>query len=261
LESKFPIIDKKSTVLNIICSYNEYQYLPNVVRYYEREGVDVVVADNYSDDATWEWLNDNGVPCFRFDTNGEFNLLKQQALRKEAMAFYKEYEWIIYGDADEYLVSDISLIDLKEKAIELKKSAVSFPCLEMLNTGEVVDYERRKEATNTYEYYMRIGRRHRFFENSRTIRFYADFIKTNQLLMYEQCVVLNYGRTKPKYLREESLARRKKAWENGLPKLFGEHYLDDSKVGWLWDKKDFDSIKDHNMFDIIYKKVIKENAN
>ena len=68
-------------VVNIICSYNEVRYLPKVVQYYQREGIEVYVADNKSADGTWEWLNDNKIPCEQFDTDGCFDLVAQQKLR------------------------------------------------------------------------------------------------------------------------------------------------------------------------------------
>jgi glycosyltransferase involved in cell wall biosynthesis len=89
-------------ILNFMCCWNEIEYIPKCIKFYQQHGIDVVVADNHSDDGSWEWLNDNNVKCFQFDTGGAFTVKKQQALRGGYVNTHREYDWIIYGDSDEY---------------------------------------------------------------------------------------------------------------------------------------------------------------
>jgi glycosyltransferase involved in cell wall biosynthesis len=248
-----PTIDKSSDILNIVCCYNEMQYLPSVLDFYKREGIDVVVADNFSDDATWEWLNDQHIPCIRFDTNGEFNLFKLQAVRKELMRHFSEYDWVIYGDADEYLIGDVPLSELVEMAVSENKNSISFPCFEMMNTGE----PRIGNPVGVYFSYERQGRRSRLYKNRKGIRFAGDSIRGDRPLIYDSSVLLNYGKTKTKKSRSETLERRQKAWTAGLPPVLGRHYAADAACNWTWNANNLKDIRKHKLFTTITEKVLK----
>ena len=81
-------------IINIICCYNEINYLPYFIRFYQSQNIDIFVLDNYSNDGTWEWLQKNQISCERFDTDESFDVVKQQNLRIQK---YKELnpDWVI----------------------------------------------------------------------------------------------------------------------------------------------------------------------
>ena len=133
-------------ILNIICCYNEIEYLPKVISYYQNAGVDIYVTDNKSTDGSWEWLNDNKIPCEQFDTDGCFHLKSQQDERLKIARNNLNYDWIIYGDADEYVTCQKSIVDIFDFADENECNIIKMKSFDIYNTGE----ERTHDITNDY---------------------------------------------------------------------------------------------------------------
>ena len=264
-------------VVNIICSYNELRYLPKVVQYYHNEGIEVYVADNYSVDGTWEWLNDNRIPCERFDTDGCFDLVAQQKLRLKLIDKFPAAEWIIYGDADEFIVSTGKLLDIFTRSSIANANLLRAPSLNLKNTGESI----KSDPTRNYFYYEtrkysnEIIRVHR---NSPGVRYGAEMgsnagdlitfsgteVKTDSVwssadVIYDigDTFILNYGATKSVRHRTDLLKRRQKAWKrNLLPENFGSHLTRGKKANWKWDKSDLVDIRNHPLFPAMQDKIL-----
>jgi len=49
-------------ILNPIVCYNSLNILPYVVEYNKKEGVDLFIIDNYSNDGSWEYIQDMKIP-------------------------------------------------------------------------------------------------------------------------------------------------------------------------------------------------------
>tara|TARA_Y100001933_G_scaffold258334_1_gene306183 strand:+ start:669 stop:1487 length:819 start_codon:yes stop_codon:yes gene_type:complete len=268
-------------VVNIICSYNEVRYLPKVVQYYQREGIEVYVADNKSADGTWEWLNDNKIPCEQFDTDGCFDLVAQQKLRLKLIDKFQDARWIIYGDADEYIVSTKPLLDIFNCPTikSLNGNLLRMPSLNLKNTGETI----KSDPTNNYFYYAEreysneIIRAHRNLPGVRygaemgsiagdIITFSGNTIKKDSVwssndAIYDlgDAVILNYGATKSARHRMNLLKRRQKAWDRKLlPENFGSHLIRGKKANWKWSKDELTDIRTHELFPIIEKNIISQ---
>lgn len=233
-------------VLNIICSYNEIDYLPYVVNHYLDQGIDVHVIDNYSTDGTWEWLNDNGISCHRLDTNGEFNVNKQQIERKRTY-ISKNPDWVIYGDSDEFIINKTkhwgSLVEYIEYVHNQGfDDVLSLMKYEFRNTGEERIKDDPRNIFFYYEPYTFIDRVHK--NKGQSLEYHADFVMTNNKLRSEDFVIYNYGSTKDIEWKKDVLERRRKAWRNGtLPKQFGQHLEKEENRNWLWNKNDLNDIR------------------
>jgi glycosyltransferase involved in cell wall biosynthesis len=266
-------------IVNIICSYNELRYLPKVVRYYQNQGVEVYVADNKSADGTWEWLNDNKIPCEQFDTDGCFDLVAQQKLRLKLAKKFSDADWIIYGDADEFIVSRKKITDIINFN-SVRKSAsnlLRMPSLNLKNTGETT----KNDPTTNYFYYAE--REHsneiiRIHKNLPEVRYGAELgsiagdlitFSDNQVVKDSVwstndvifdlggAAILNYGATKSARHRTNLLKRRQKAWDRKLlPENFGSHLLRGKKANWKWDKSELTDIRTHELYPLIKKYVI-----
>lgn len=232
-------------ILNVICSYNEINYLPYVVSYYLDQGIDVHVIDNYSTDGTWEWLNDNNISCHQLDTNGEFNVNKQQKERKRTYT-RKDPDWVIYGDSDEFIVNELnislSLKDYIEMVDKEEYEVVSMNKYEFRNTGEERIKDDPRNVFFYYEPYTSIDRVHK--NKGTSLEYHADFVMSNKKYHSKEFVIYNYGSTKDIEWKKEILERRKKAWRNKtLPRPFGQHLEKEEKRNWFWNKKDLKDIR------------------
>ena len=70
-----------------------------MVNYYIKQGCDIFVMDNFSNDGTYEWLLENNISTTRIDTNDSFYLSKlQRALVEEIKKISPD--WIIYTGVD-----------------------------------------------------------------------------------------------------------------------------------------------------------------
>jgi len=81
--------------------YNEIDILPYLLDYLKSQGIEIFIFDNFSNDGTWEYLQNSGIECERINSNGKFSLIQ---FIKRVMAKWKEIKpsWCIYLDADEF---------------------------------------------------------------------------------------------------------------------------------------------------------------
>lgn len=81
--------------------YNEMDILPYLLKHFKSQGVEVFIFDNFSDDGTWEYLQDNKIECERIDSDGKMSTIQ---FFKIMIAKWKEMkpDWCIYLDADEF---------------------------------------------------------------------------------------------------------------------------------------------------------------
>lgn len=236
-------------ILNVICCYNEINYLPYVVKYYQHQDIDIFVLDNYSNDETWDWLQNNGIACERFDTDGAFDVVRQQNLRLEKYEELKP-DWVIYGDADEFIITYEPIRDVIAKADKKNNNIIRLRKFDFRYTGE--KREKRDPRSIYYYYeenYQEFGGIQRIHKNTKDISYSGDFIDfPDKKILDVKGFVLNYGGTKDKENGKDLLKRRKKAWEKGLNKVYGWHYLDYEKRDWFWDKNKLLDIRKHEIW-------------
>jgi hypothetical protein len=84
--------------------------------------------------------------------------------------------------------------------------------------------------------------------------FEADSIQVkDKKIFYANGVVVNYGNCKPAKERENTFKRRKKAWDNGLDRNYGVHYLEGRARNWIWKKDELIDIRTTDYYKYIQK--------
>ena len=239
---------KDLKIIQISCVYNEIDFLPNQIKYIKSQGLDVYVIDNYSTDGTWEWLQENKIPSHQLDTNNMFDLSKNHAeLTKTAKKL--KADWIYFADGDLFPVSkEYTIREFIEIADSTGHNTVFSDVIHMFNTGE-----KRKGLFDTYFYGDKQDKWLKIVK-SKYLKFVVgdglalDKYKGMQKIIDDEIVLFNFGMTKEKHQREETLKRREKAWENGLNRKLGRGFTAAKKQKWRWKKDDLTDVrKEYNL--------------
>jgi len=235
--------NKKLKIVQVSCVYNEIDYLPSQIEYIKSQGLDAYVIDNYSTDGSWEWLQENKIPSHRLNTDNMFDITKNQAeLTKTAKKL--NADWIYFSDADLFPVSEYFTIrEFIEIAHAQGYNAIFSDVIHLFNTGE-----ERKDLFNTYFYGDRQPKWLKIVKAKYLNTLIGDGIalhtyKAVQQIDNEEIVLFNFGMTKSKSDREETLKRRKKAWENGMNENFGAGFIDAQTKQWEWQKEDLIDVR------------------
>jgi len=224
----------KNKPLFITFVYNELKYLPHVIDFYFKEGCDVYIIDNYSNDGTWEWLQENKIPSHRIDTNNEFAVETLQRELEKTVNKLKPF-WVIFGGADLYFLTEEKLSNYIYKIDKLGYNLLSLLCLSPRNTGETYGLPLCKNYFYSYVY-----------RNVNMISKYEDgwYIIGDNIQLKEPVphlgfgIAVNYGGCKTKEEQETKLQRTIKAWNNGTTKLnHSTHLIKWKKEDWLFSKE------------------------
>lgn len=233
-------------ILCILTAYNEIEYLPYKKKFCDYHDLDLYVIDNYSDDGTWEWLQDNNIASHRFDTNGMFALgLLQKEIVRTLLSLKRKPDWVIYNGADMF---PIILPNLKDKILEIDDKGfnlAAMPWIGIFNTGE----DRSKDPFNTFFYCNRNpgGEGWMLHKYHDSVSYYADnaqFSNIPNKKIKINGLMINYGDTKTFENREIIYSRRKKAWESGVTHVaHGNHYREGHDNNWIWNKNELQDIR------------------
>jgi glycosyltransferase involved in cell wall biosynthesis len=214
--------------------YNEKPYLANFIRYYRSQGCSIIAIDNYSNDGTYELLIKNRIPVTRKNTNQSFQLRTLQDALMAKIAAEKP-DWVVYTGADLYYSFDKPIKDVIMEAEKEGYNQIAVRCLSAMNTGE----KFHKSLQNTYHY--GILQKDLIMISKYTKGFYiiADSIQLEKPKVKKvPGIVINYGACKPLKDQIEKLKRRQKAWDEGMHKGWGTHYLAHKERKWIWTKKE-----------------------
>ena len=208
-------------IVNIMTCYNEIEYIPYTIAYYQSLGIEVFVLDNFSTDGSWEWLEKHDIPRRRVDTGDTFHMEILQNARLEWMHELKP-DWVIYGDADEFLIGVNHPIDMIIKSLDTTEfNIIKTRLFEFYYTDE----ERPKgHPKDTFYYYeenrVDIGGITRIHKYHPEVVYQADIIFVPEPNI---CSVegfdLNYGATKSIEQRKATMDRTRKAWQMGMLKI------------------------------------------
>jgi glycosyltransferase involved in cell wall biosynthesis len=233
--------------------YNERKYLPAFLDYYRRQGCDFIIIDNMSNDGTYEYLVKEKVNVSRLDTGGAFQLrLLQDALMKE-IAKVKP-DWVVYTGADLYYSFVKSI---RETIMELHIAGYNQMKVQLasaMNTGE----KMKKTLQNTYFY--GIIQKDLIMISKYTDGFYivADSIQLKAPKVRKvEGLVINYGACKPIREQRIKLQRRQKAWDEGMHKGWGTHYIEHEKRKWIWRKDELVYFPNTEIWKYIQKIMVK----
>jgi len=236
--------------LTILTTFNEIDYMPLKKRWCDANGLDLYVLDNYSDDGTWEWLQENGVNSERVDTSGAFDLISLQKATMKAIHRLKP-PWIVYIGADTFYVGDEKLCDHIERVDKKGFNVINFRWNNFYNTGEEM---KTFDPVNTYFYYSSFRNVDFIFKYHPLVTLTADDISGKVFKKYFSDIEgFNYGNTKPAEVRMEISRRRQKAWEEGMNRDWGSHYREGDRKNWIWDKELFKDIREGDLWKHIIK--------
>lgn len=244
-------------ILCIFTAYNEIEFLKHKKQFCDYHGLDMYVVDNYSNDGTWEWLQDNKVSSHRLDTNECFDILKLQAEANKVIHSIQP-DWVLYNGADTFPFCSNN-IKIKDIINNYQKhfNVIPLPTLNIRNTGE----QWAGNYFQTYYHADPVARRKLLlFKYCKHYRFIGDDFHTDNMRFANHKNInflqLNYGAAKPKHIQEERYKRRQKAWLNGLARFYGEHYTANHNNKYIYSKDiclDIRSIKKY--------KIILESIN
>lgn len=246
--------------LHVLCVYhvyNEMSWLPIQLNWVRNNGFDIYVVDHTSTDGTQEWLKSNSIPHHKYDNGGSFHLGE---LHEECMKAIRKIapDWVIYGDPDSFLVTEKPLIDEIIEADEHGVSGLLASVLGVYNTGE----DKTNNPIHTY-FWGNIEFRRRIKVAKYTNGFGYDgdcFVldsaaKTKVMSGY----LINYGGIKPIETRKEYLERHKKAWSQGMNKLYGTHLIPMIERNGLYSKDSLFSFRREDFLPSLVKYTLKEN--
>jgi len=218
-------------ILVALFVYNERKYLPAFLSYYRKQGCDFVFVDNMSTDGTFQYLIKEKVSVKRLDTKDSFHLrMLQDELTKEIAK--RRPDWVVYTGADTYFVFEKTIRQTIEEAHKEGFNQIATKCLEAMNTGET--FKLPFNLTFKYGY---VQRKLRYMISRYMEGFYieADKIVIKNPNIKPECgILINYGACKPNREQIKKLERREKAWDMGMNKQWGIHYLEHQKKDWIW---------------------------
>lgn len=231
-------------VLSILTIYNEIDYLSLKIKWCKNNNLNLYIIDNMSNDGSWEYLNDNNIPCHQIDTNDEFHLEK---LQKEIIKTTHKLkpDWVVYNGADLFfqLKENISLYEYIKKVDEWGFNLIQSRWINFYNTGE---QHKIFNPFQTYYYYKLVKDPiSLIYKYDKNIAYFGDLVLLeNPTVNKFNGITINMGNTKPKEQRFETFKRRQLAWENGMKNGHGMHYKEAVKLNCVW------NIQKNNLLDI-----------
>ena len=224
-------------MLATIPVFNEAAFLPWQIVYLREQGVMIHVIDNESTDGSRGICEALGVTVTPLDTRGAFDLIAIQKERARIAAGY-EYDWHLYGDADEWNLFAEGIVGACLAAEAEGANVIRVASYNLCYTGEMRDPDpRRGFHYGVQRYFDRGGitRLHR----CGPVKYVGDGIQIpgqRERRPGHAAVNLNFGPTKHGTVRAETLRRRKLAWERGLRRSFGSFMLEAERQNYRWDR-------------------------
>jgi glycosyltransferase involved in cell wall biosynthesis len=219
--------------------YNERKYIEEFVEYYKSQGCELLIIDNHSTDGTKEYLDSKGIKNVICRTGGTFDLKKLQAALIQLIREEKP-EWVVYTGCDVFYHFGKKTIRDIITEVDSHYNMIGVKYYNAYNTGE-----ERGRLRETYYYGKHLGRLYMIAKYSEPFGFEADSIQIKNKKIHEsEGILVNYGNCKPAEEREDTFKRRKLAWQRGLDRNYGVHYIKGHEKGWLWDREELINFKD-----------------
>ena len=222
--------------LMITFVYNEIKYLPHVIDYYKKNGCEIYIIDNYSNDGTYEWLVENQIPCHRIDTKEAFHV---RVLEDDLIATVHRLkpDWVIFGSADLYHITELPLAEYIEWLDSRGYNQLTLQCISAIpTTAEEMTLPpplpQHHDYALTYRPLTMISKYGEgFYLDGDTLR-----IKNANPYYCQEGVSINYGPCKPVEEQEVKRLRTRKAWEQGMNAGYSVHYEKAKKIDWIYPK-------------------------
>lgn len=249
--------------------YNEMDILPYLLDHFKSQDVEMFIYDNYSDDGTWEYLQDNKIACERIGSDGKFSLVR---FIKKMTTKWKEArpDWCIYLDADEFPLT-FQFPTLKELIKDRDKQGFNVINQERINfrpTG-LEDFSKGNPL-EVYRYYFHEFANKRGHPRCERIFKFSDDInvlssgghyclRINKKVFAEPLDNPIFHYSMRENAREKTFLRfnRRSKDEETIKLGWNVHYKDFiNNNKWIWDPNELKDIKDPK--DIFFKIMNKE---
>jgi len=244
-------------VLMIHTAYNELPLLKYKLSYCKKNNFQLYIIDNISNDGTKEWLEENNIAHSFVDTNNSFNLIPLLDEMQKKVHEIKP-DWFIYSGVDLFFESDIGIQGTIKQADILGYNQIETIMLTFYHTGD--GFIEGNPFCNYFHYQLRadVGFNCRLIcKYSDDIQITPDSILMNNISVYRNAgICFEMQASKPIEQRVETYLRRQKAWNEGMNKVWGTHYLELAKQNFLFDKKDCLDIRDSDLY-ALYKRLQK----
>jgi len=240
-------------ILVALFVYNERPYLSSFINYYKSHGCELLFVDNCSTDGTYEYLLKRGIKVTQLDTKESFQL---RLLQDELTIQIKKAkpDWVVYTGADLYYSFDDTITETIKKADQEGYNQIAVQCISAMNTGE----EFKRPIQNTYFYGILQKELVMISKYEDGFFIIADSIKIpNPKVKVVPGIVINYGACKPIPEQKIKLQRRQKAWDEGMHKGWGTHYLSHETRQWCWTKGELIYFPDSNIWKYLQKIITK----
>ena len=259
----------KNEIMRVLCIlpvYNEMEFLPLKIEFCKQNKLELYIIDNMSTDGSWEWLQENNIPSHRLDTNESFDLRKLQSEQVRTVHKLKP-DWVIFNGCDLFPLTLKPLHDVLQKLDKQGYNRAKILYAMFNNTGE---NPKTFDPFNTYFYYQPKRILTMICKYSPHLKYQGDnVLLPNPKGPLLDGIMVNYGNTKSKKERNETLKRRRKAWKNGLNRNFGGHYRRGAKNNWIKSKESLKDIRKNKYAPYIKKlqemsdklKKLKQNGN
>jgi len=223
--------------------------IPSFVEYYRKQGCDIFILDNHSTDGTHEWLIENNVRTEICRTKGMFHLLKLQKGLVDEINRVKP-DWVVYTGIDILYSFLWTIRKTIERADKNGFNMIGVQYYNMYNTGEPVAYPLHEN----YFYGRDLKRLYMISKYQEPFGFEADSIQIKGRKIFEaKGVLINYGNCKDAAEREDTFKRRKRAWDAGLDRNYGAHYVEGHNRNWIWPKEELIDIRETEDYKYIKK--------
>jgi hypothetical protein len=210
----------------LVYSRNEMKMLPLKKKWCDYHGLKMVYFDNESTDGSREWAIENGVFESDIITNGEFDIIKtMQILNKYREN--NEYDYSIVAGVDLFIggLNGKTLSEYIEEIDAKGYDSVMCQYVMLCRNNEISSLDFRQYTRGMYhEKKMML-----IAKQDRTLS--IDRINGKNPIVDDSLWWFNCGNTKSVEERKETYNRRKKAWDRGMKKGLGNHYVDLANYG------------------------------
>ncbi len=238
-------------------AYNEIDLLPWQFKWCQNQGLEMFVIENQSTDGTKEFLIDNHIRHKTIDTSEAFDL-RPLLLEMTRQIHTDKPDWFIYQGMDMFFVtSNISIKQLAAMANIMRYNMIALNQITFYHTSMQTAITPHKNPF-TCNFHYRPNNIYTFISAySPEISIQPDKIsRSNKSVFFDKhgCIFEMHA-AKPIKNRVENLKRRERAWNNGLNKNYGRHYLDLAKRDFIYPETEQNDIRDTRALYQLYSKL------
>lgn len=250
-------------VLYIHTVYNEIDIIPHKMRWCDEQGFETYTFDNYSTDGTWEYLNEHGYPCARIDTDGAFDVMANCTAMKFKVHELKP-DWVFYSGADLYVATLRCDGKIKNLIEEISRQGFNLIHLPKICIFHYTGTEgKESDPRRTYFYFqVKKARISLLSEYHPSLHIRPDHLlrRNPEVYMDEDTIAYEYKfRVDSKEKKTEALQRRQKAWDRGMSRAFGGHYIEMMRLDqWIWKPEKLLDIRKSPFYKVIQQGVNDE---